>query len=97
MQKNRFIFGVRTPKVVQATGGPKLSARMTTSVEVGFTVTRKKQGRACGKKGRESAAGHIQGAIGCRLHVMVAKELRRICEVLESENGLGWEGRLTIM
>lgn len=46
MQKNRFIFGVRTPKVVQATGGPKLSARMTTSVEVGFTVTRKKAGES---------------------------------------------------
>lgn len=48
MQKNRFIFGVRTPRVVQTTDGPRLSAHMTTRVEVGFTVTRKKQGRACG-------------------------------------------------
>lgn len=83
MQKNRFIFGVRTPRVVQATDGPKLSAHTTTRVEVGFTVTRKKQGRACGEEGRESIARHTQGAIGFRLHAMVAKEVRRICEALD--------------
>lgn len=78
MQKNRSIFGVRTPRVVQATDGPKLLAHTTTRVEVGFTVTRRKQGRACGEKGRGSAARHTEGAVGCRLHAMVTKELRRI-------------------
>lgn len=53
MQKNRLISGVRTPRVLQATDRAKLSAFTSTSVEVGFTVTRKQRGRACGMKGGE--------------------------------------------
>lgn len=50
---------------------------------MGFTVTKKEQRKACGEKGRGSAARHTQGALGCRLRAMVAKELRWTCEVLD--------------
>lgn len=59
---------------------PKLSAHMTSRMEVGFTVTRKEQGRACVRTGSGTAARQPQGDVGCRLHAMVAKELRRIWE-----------------
>jgi len=84
MQKNRFVFGVRTPRVVQATDGPKLSVHTTTRVEVCFTVTGKKQKTAHVEKGRGSAARHAQGAFGCRLCAVMTKVLRNVCEVLES-------------
>lgn len=59
---------------------PKLSAHITSRMEVGFIVTRKEQGRACVGTGSGTAARQPQGDVGCRLHAMVAKELRRICE-----------------
>lgn len=52
MQKNRLISGVRTPRVIQATDGAKLSAYTSTRVEVGFTVTRKKERKSLWSEGR---------------------------------------------
>lgn len=80
-EKNRFAFGVRTPRVAQAVDNPKLSAHITSRMEVGFIVTRKEQGRACVGTGSGTAPRQPQGDVGCRLHTVVAKELRRICEM----------------
>lgn len=82
MQKNRFLFGVRTPRVVQDTDDLKLSTHTTTRVEVGFTVTKKKAGKSLWGQ-RELLPGTL-GAVGCRSCAMLAKELRRICGVSES-------------